>query len=189
MTRMKDGTNGVGALKYFPHLAGSLILASAGAVGLLHKWEPDTSKPDAHLYVYEDKIASNTLTVCSGLTNAVSKKRLIKSDKWTQQECNENEEYALEVLQNRLAACFTRLPPQSVFESATTHAWNFGVGKTCTSKNKKKKKKKDYALGCRLIAYQYDGTTPNWSFSDGKFVKGLHNRRVDEMQTCLKDVK
>ena len=47
----------------------------------------------------------------------------------------------------------------------------------------------NYKLGCQLIAYQYDGTTPNWSFSDGKFVKGLHNRRVDEGQTCLKDVK
>ena len=175
--------------KYFPHLAGSLILASAGAVGLLHKWEPDTSKPDAHLYVYEDKIASNTLTVCSGLTNAVSKKRLIKGDKWTQQECNENEEYALEVLQNKLATCFTRLPPQSVFDSATSHAWNFGVGKTCTSSAMRHWNQGNYKLGCQLIAYQYDGTTPNWSFSDGKFVKGLHNRRVDEMQTCLKDVK
>ena len=28
MARTKDGTNGVGALKYFPHLAGSLILAT-----------------------------------------------------------------------------------------------------------------------------------------------------------------
>lgn len=37
-----------------------------------------------------------------------------------------------------------------------------------------------YRLGCQLIAYQYDGTTPNWSYSgDGRFVKGLHNRRVD----------
>ena len=40
--------------KYFPHLAGSLILASATAVGLMHKWEPAKGSPDAHLFVYED---------------------------------------------------------------------------------------------------------------------------------------
>ncbi len=176
-------------MKYFPHLAGSLVLASAASVGLLHKWEPAKGSPDIHLYVYEDKIASGTLTVCSGLTNAVSEKKLIKGDKWTQEECNKNEEKALAKLQEQLALCFRELPPQSVFDAATSHAWNFGVGKTCTSGAMKQWNKKDYTLNCRLIAYQYDGTTPNWSFSDGKFVQGLHNRRVDEMQTCLKDVK
>ena len=88
-----------------------------------------------------------------------------------------------------LALCFKKLPPQSTFDAATSHAWNFGVGKTCTSSAMKQWNQGNYKLGCQLIAYQYDGTTPNWSFSDGKFVKGLHNRRVDEMQTCLKDVK
>ena len=175
--------------KYFPHIAGSLILASAGTLGLLHKWEPAKGKPDAHLYVYEDKIASGTLTVCSGLTNAVSKKKLVKGDKWTQQECNENEAIALEALQNTLALCFKKLPPQSTFDAATSHAWNFGVNKTCGSAAMKHFNQGDYRMGCRLIAYQYDGTTPNWSFSDGKFVQGLHNRRIDEMNLCLKDVK
>ena len=174
--------------KYFPHLAGSLILASAGAVGLLHKWEPAKYGPEAHLYVYEDKLASGTLTVCSGLTNAVSQKKLVKGDKWTQQECNENEAQALAVLQSKLALCFTRLPKQSVFDAATSHAWNFGVGKTCGSAAMRQWNLGNYKLGCQLIAWQYDATTPNWSFSDGKFVKGLHNRRINEMQVCLKDV-
>ena len=176
-------------LKYFPHLAGSLILAASGAVGLMHKWEPAKGSPDAHLFVYEDKLASNILTVCSGLTNAVSKKKLIKGDKWTQEECNENEEIALSTLQNKLAICFTRLPPQSVFDAATSHAWNFGVGKTCNSAAMKQWNFGNYTLGCQLLAFQYDGTTPNWSYSDGKFVKGLHNRRMDEKRVCLKDVK
>lgn len=176
-------------MKYFPHLAGSLILAGAGVLGLMHKWEPDTRTPDAHLYVYEDKLASGVLTVCSGLTNAVSQKQLIKGDKWTQTECNTNETFALGVLQNKLASCFSRLPPQSVFDAATSHAWNFGVGKTCGSASMKQWNLGNYKLGCNLLAYQYDGTTPNWSFSDGKFVKGLHNRRLDESDTCMKDVK
>ena len=130
-------------LKYFPHLAGSLILAASGAVGLMHKWEPAKGSPDAHLFVYEDK----------------------------------------------LAICFTRLPPQSVFDAATSHAWNFGVGKTCSSAAMKQWNFGNYLLGCQLLAFQYDGTTPNWSLSDGKFVQGLHNRRLDEKKVCLKDVK
>lgn len=176
-------------MKYFPHLAGSLILASAGALGLMHKWEPAKGSPDAHLYVYEDKLASNVLTVCSGLTNAVSPKKLVKGDKWNQQECDTNEAIALEVLQSKLALCFTKLPPQSVFDSATSHGWNFGVGKTCGSASMKQWNLGNYKLGCNLIAYQYDGTTPNWSYSDGKFVRGLHNRRLDEADVCMKDVK
>jgi len=176
-------------LKYFPHLAGSLVLAGAGAIGIIHKWEPAKGSPDAYLYVYEDKLASNIWTVCHGLTNAVSKKKIVKGDKWTVQECNENEAIALENIQNKLASCFTRLPAQSIFDAATSHAWNFGVGKTCASTSMKQWNLGNYRIGCQLLAYQYNGTTPNWSFSDGKFVKGLHNRRVDEMQTCLKDVK
>lgn len=155
----------------------------------MHKWEPAKGSPDAHLFVYEDKLASNILTVCSGLTNAVSKKKLLKGDKWTQEECNENEELALSTLQNKLAICFTRLPPQSVFDAATSHAWNFGVGKTCSSAAMKQWNFGNYTLGCQLIAFQYDGTTPNWSYSDGKFIQGLHNRRMDEKRVCLKDVK
>jgi len=175
--------------KYFPHIAGTLILSSTAALGLLHKWEPDKSSPDAYLYVYEDKLASNTLTVCSGLTNAVSPKRLIKGDKWTPEDCTTNEAIVLSRLQEKLALCFRVLPPHSVFDATTSHAWNFGVNKTCSSEAMRQFNLKNYSLGCRLLAYQYDGTTPNWSYSDGKFVKGLHNRRIDEMKTCLKDVK
>ena len=178
--------------RYFPHLIGSLVLASATSVGLLHKWEPavDTRNPEAHLIVYTDGIGKGRpLTVCSGLTNAVSKKKLVSGEKWTQAECDLNESIALEELQTKLALCFTALPPQSVFDAATSHAWNFGVGKTCSSAAMKQWNQGNYRLGCQLIAYQYNGTTPNWSYSDGKFVKGLHNRRVDEMKTCLKDVK
>lgn len=179
-------------MKYFPHLAGSLILASAALVGgngLLDRWEPAKGKPDAHLYVYADKIANGLPTVCNGITKHVATIPVIVGEKWTQEMCNQQEEQALEVLQTKLASCFKIKPPQSVFDSSTSHGWNFGVDKTCGSAAMLQFNQGNYKLGCQLIAYQYDGTTPNWSFSDGKFVKGLHNRRVDEMQTCLKDVK
>ena len=178
--------------KYFPHLAGSLILASAAVVGgkgLLDRWEPAKGFPDAHLVVYADKLAQGLPTVCNGITKHVATIPVVVGEKWTQEMCNQQEEQAVAKIQDSLAQCFKVLPPQSVFDAATSHGWNFGVGKTCTSSAMRHWNQGNYKLGCQLIAYQYDGTTPNWSFSDGKFVKGLHNRRVDEMQTCLKDVK
>ena len=179
-------------MKYFPHLAGSLILASAAVVGgkgLLDRLEPAKGSPDAHLVVYADKLAQGLPTVCNGITKHVATIPVVVGEKWTQEMCNQQEEQAVAKIQDSLAQCFKVLPPQSVFDAATSHAWNFGVGKTCTSSAMRHWNQGNYKLGCQLIAYQYDGTTPNWSFSDGKFVKGLHNRRVDEMQTCLKDVK
>lgn len=175
--------------KYFPHIASSLVLASAGTVGLMHDWEPDTRFPDAHLYVYADKLARGVPTACNGLTNAVSQKKLVLGEKWTEQECETNEAIALTNLQNKLAQCFKIAPPQSVFDSATSHAWNMGVNKTCSSEAMKQWNKGNFRQGCQLIAFQYDGKTPNWSFSDGKFVQGLHNRRLAEMQVCMKDLK
>jgi lysozyme len=179
-------------MKYFPHLAGSLILASAalvGGKGILDKWEPAKGKPDAHLVVYADKLAQGLPTVCNGITKHVATIPVVVGEKWTQEMCDQQEEQALEKLQSRLALCFKVMPPQSVFDSATSHGWNFGVNKTCGSAAMLHWNLKNYKLGCQLLAYDYDGKTPNWSFADGKFVQGLHNRRVDEMKLCLKDVK
>lgn len=176
-------------MKYFPHLAGSLILASATATGLLHKWEPAKGKPDAHLVVYADKLASGLGTVCSGITKHVATIPVVVGDKWTQEMCDQQEEQALAKVQTTLAMCFKSLPPQSVFDAATSHAWNFGVNKTCSSQAMKQWNLGNYKLGCQLIAFDYDGKTPNWSFSDGKFRQGLHNRRIDESNTCLKGLK
>jgi len=179
-------------IKYFPHLAGTLVLASAalvGGKGLLDRWEPAKGSPDAHLFVYADKLAQGIPTVCSGITKHVATIPVVVGEKWTQEMCDQQEQQALEKVQNQLAQCFKVLPPQSVFDSATSHAWNFGVSKTCGSAAMVQWNRKNYPLGCQLIAFQYDGTTPNWSFSDGKFVQGLHNRRLDEKQVCLKDIK
>ena len=187
MSRMKDGTNGVGALKYFPHLAGSLVLASAATVGMLNKWEPAKGTQDAHLVVYADKLAQGLPTVCAGITKHVATIPVIVGEKWTQEMCLEQESQALEKVQNTLVKCFKTLPHQSVFDAATSHAWNFGANKTCSSESMKHWNMQNYKTGCRLLAFDYE-SKPNWSFADGKFTKGLHNRRIDEMNLCVKDL-
>ena len=178
----------MGRLKYFPHLAGSLVLASAATVGMLNKWEPAKGKPDAHLYVYADKLAQGLPTVCSGITKHVATIPVIVGERWTPEMCLQQESQSLERVQGSLVQCFKTLPPQSVFDAGTSHAWNFGVSKTCGSAAVKQWNLKNYKVGCRLIAFDYKNN-PNWSYSDGKFVQGLHNRRVDEMNLCLRDVQ
>jgi lysozyme len=176
-------------MKYFPHLAGTLILASTSAIYLLHKWEPARGKPDAHLFVYADKLAGGLATVCSGITKHVATIPVVVGDKWTQEMCDQQEEQALAKVQTTLAMCFKTLPPQSVFDAATSHAWNFGVNKTCGSEAMKQWNFGNMRLGCQLIAFEYDGKTPNWSFVGKRFEQGLQNRRIDEKNLCLKDVK
>ena len=183
-------------LKYFPHLAGSLILASAalvGGSGLLDKWEPDKSSSKAALVVYPDKLAQGLPTVCNGITKHVSTRPVVVGDVWTEAECKAEETQALEKVQIKLASCFKILPPQSVFDAATSHAWNNGTGATCGSLAMKAWNQSNWNLGCTRIAYS-DAGNRVWSYvktgkivngkPEMKFVQGLANRREDEMRLC-----
>lgn len=163
----------------------TLAAASPWVVDFISKWERDPRKPTT---VYADKLANGLPTVCSGITKHVATVPVIVGEVWTEEKCKEQETQALTRVQLTLAKCFTRPPPQSVFDSATSHAWNFGDDKTCGSEAMKQWNLGNYALGCELLAYQYDGTTPNWSYVNGKFYRGLHNRRKAEMENCLKGV-
>ena len=188
-------------LKYFPHLAGSLILASAALVGgngLLDKWEPAKGTPEAALVVYADKLAQGLPTVCNGVTKHVSSRPVIVGDVWTKEQCAQEETQALEKVQIKLAGCFTVLPLQSVFDAATSHAWNNGVGATCSSLAMKAWNQSNWNLGCTRIAYS-DAGNRVWSYvktgkivngkPEMKFVQGLANRRDDEMRLCKEGIK
>lgn len=163
----------------------TLVAASPFVVNFIAKWERD---PKAPTTVYADKLAGGLPTVCSGITKHTATIPVIVGQVWTEAQCQEQESQALTKLQQQLAKCFTLAPPQSVFDSATSHAWNFGVDKTCGSEAMKHWNLGNYSVGCELLAYQYDGTTPNWSYAGGKFYRGLHNRRKAEMENCLKGV-
>lgn len=62
----------VSVRRYFPHLGGSLILASVGLAAFLGKWESD--QHNAGL-VYADKLAGGIPTICKGLTRHVTSRR------------------------------------------------------------------------------------------------------------------
>lgn len=179
-------------MRYFPHLVGSLALASAGVLTFLGQWEPDARDPGL---VYADPLAGGLPTVCKGITRHVTSTPVIVGQRWTAARCAQEEGAAIEVLQLRLARCFTRLPPQSVFDMATSHAWNNGVGNTCASQALVAWNAGDWALGCRRLGMS-DSGRPVWSYvrtgrtlPDGKpemrFVQGLANRRAAETTACL----
>lgn len=185
-------------LKYFPHIAGSLVLASAGSVAMLDKWEPAKGSPDAALIVYADKLAHGLPTVCLGITKHVATIPVVVGDKWTPEMCREQQDQAIEKVQLTLVKYFKILPSQSVFDAAFDHAWNNGASATGNSQAMKQWNLGNWREGCRLLAFTPAGT-PNWaSVKTGrllpngkpeyKFVQGLHNRGIDRVNNCIKDI-
>ena len=88
-------------------------------------------------------------------------------------------------MQSNLILCFDRSEriPQSVFDMATSHAWNVGVRNTCASQAMKAWQAGDWELGCRRLQVS-DGGKLVWVYANGKFVRGLANRRADERANC-----
>ena len=177
-----------GERRYFPHLAGALVLASAGLIAFLGKWEGE----EQHV-AYADALAGGIPTVCKGLTRHVTDTPIIVGERWSAEKCAREERAAIVRVQLRLAQCFKQLPPQDVFDAGSSHAWNFGAPSTCSSGAMAAWNRGDWARGCQRIARGDDGRVV-WSFvrdgknADGsprfKFVQGLANRRADEAATC-----
>ena len=65
--------------RYFPHLAGSLVLCAASLVAFLGDWE--SGGKDPVLTVYADKLAGGIPTVCDGLTRHVTKTPIIVGER------------------------------------------------------------------------------------------------------------
>jgi lysozyme len=162
-----------------------LTLGSAVLLAFLTLWESGSTRV---LTVYADQLAGGIPTVCNGLTRHVTKTPIIVGEKWTTEKCEREEKLALEIhVQRPLLRCFQRTPPQSVFDAASSHAWNFGVGKTCGSAAMRAWNAGQWHLGCQRI-YVNDKGAPAWSYAGGKFYRGLQNRRKAEYRMCVKDL-
>lgn len=179
-------------VKFIPRLGGALVFVGVGLGSVLTAWEPGKNAG----IVYADTLAGGLPTVCNGITKHVTKTPIIIGEVWSPAKCAGEEASAIERMQDRLVQCFTKLPPQSVFDMASSHAWNNGVANTCSSQAMVAWNAGDWALGCRRLSVS-DAGKPVWSFvrtgkmlPDGKpemkFVKGLANRRADETNRCIK---
>ena len=161
-------------------LGGFITLLAPSLVEHLQQWESGKARV---LVVYPDKLANNIPTVCNGLTRHVTRTPIIVGERWSEEKCVVEEANAIERVQRDLIPCFKILPPPSVFDMATSHAWNVGVRNTCASQAMKAWQAGDWELGCRRLQVS-DGGKLVWVYANGKFVRGLANRRADERANC-----
>lgn len=174
-------------------VVGATVVAAAAVVfgakpltDMLTKWESGGTRV---LTVYADKLAGGLPTVCNGLTRHVTTTPIVVGEKWSTEECEREEKLAMEIhVQRPLLKCFYDVPPQSVFDAASSHAWNFGVQRTCNSSSMRYWNTGAWDMGCERL-YRNAAGKPNWSYAGGKFYRGLQNRRIDEYQLCMRDVK
>lgn len=175
-------------------LGGFVTLLSPALVEHLQQWESGKARV---LVVYPDKLAGGIPTVCNGLTRHVTRTPIVVGERWTEEKCVVEEANALERVQRDLLPCFKRLPPPSVLDMASSHAWNLGAPSTCGSGAMAAWNRGEWEQGCQRISRGDDGRMV-WSFTSridpatGKkvftFVQGLANRRQDETAKCPKDV-
>lgn len=174
-----------------------LVALSVGLTAFLGQWESGGSKPV--LVAYADKLAQGLPTVCHGLTRHVTSTPIVVGERWTEEKCAAEEGAALYRVQTALARCF-RFPgtPQSVFDGASSHAWNNGVPNTCGSLAMASFNRGAWAEGCRRLSTS-DAGRPVWSSvrtgrtlpngqPEFKFVQGLANRRNAETTYCGRDL-
>lgn len=171
-------------------IGAGLILASAALMAFLGRWEGDQE-----LTVYADNLAKGLPTVCKGLTRYITTTPIVVGEKWTAEKCEAEERQAITKVQSALLRCFRRSPSQTVFDAATSHAWNVGVASTCNSGAMQAWNRGEWAIGCRRIHIS-DAGKPVWSYvktgrklANGewemKFVQGLANRRQAEYRVCI----
>ncbi|TCV69011.1 lysozyme [Pseudomonas fluorescens] len=167
--------------------AGALALASAPLVVFLGTWEGNGQNT-----VYADKLAGGLPTVCKGITRHTSPFPVVVGDYWSPDRCADVEQLVISKGQLQLADCITNQDVgQNTFDALSSHAHNVGTPSTCASRAVGLINAGRIAEGCRALAWAPDGKTPVWAFvtdAQGRkrFIQGLHNRRLAEMELCLK---
>ena len=169
-----------------------LTLATGALIAFIGLWEGTGTK------VYADKLSGGLPTACGGLTRHITDTPIIVGEVWSREKCDEEMGKALTKVQYQLAKCFKVGPPQSVFDAATSHAWNVGAPSTCASGAMQAWNRGDWKLGCQRL-YQSDAGKPVWSYvktgrtvagkPEMKFVQGLANRRQAEFRYCIEGVR
>ncbi|WP_339496292.1 lysozyme [Pseudomonas sp. RA_105y_Pfl2_P56] len=167
--------------------AGTLALVSTSLVAFLGTWEGN-----GQTTVYADQLAGGLPTVCKGITRHTSPFPVVVGDYWSPEGCAEVEQLVISKGQLQLADCITNPDVgQNTFDALTSHGHNVGVPSTCASRAVALINAGRIADGCKALAWAPDGKTPVWAYvtdAQGRkrFVQGLHNRRLAEMELCLR---
>lgn len=162
----------------------ALVLSSSTLMAFLGKWEGEGQN-----VVYPDKLARGLPTVCKGITRYTSPYPVVVGDYWSPARCAEVEQMVVEKGQLGLADCLTNDKiSQNTFDALSSHGHHFGTPSTCASRALVLINAGRIQEGCRALAWGPDGR-PVWAYitdANGKkvFVRGLHNRQLDEARLC-----
>lgn len=160
-----------------------LLLGTASVVAIIGMLEGGKAL-NGGSRVHADKLANGIPTVCNGLTRHVTDTPIIVGEWWPAEKCQREETAVLIRLQVQLEKCFGPAPPQSVFDAATSFAWNIGVPAACKSVAMQYWRAGDWRTGCSRMAKSLSGKRV-WVYAGGKFRQGLANRRDFEARYCL----
>lgn len=146
--------------------------ASASLVAAATLWE------GTRYYAYKDIVGIPT--VCMGYTGS----GIVFGRKYTHEECTAFLKKELYIHSTGLLKCVKRPLKENEYNAYTLFAYNVGVSGACSSRAIRLFNEGRNAEACRALAYSPSGS-PAWSYAGGKFVQGLHNRRIYEMRMCL----
>lgn len=133
------------------------------------------------LHVYKDRLANNIPTYCAGRTDW----KAVPGTRLTSDECKVVNKATILEYGYAMLACtnWSYVTPMRLI-GLTMFAINVGKEGACGSSAVRSINAGSIVQGCNLLAYKPSGM-PNWSYSDGVFVPGLHNRRRAERDLCL----
>lgn len=147
-------------------------IASSALVSGALMWEGSKPVP------YKD--IGGVVTVCSGYTG-----KDIQLDRvYTKQECTGLLKKELAVHGQGVLECAKKPLKQNEYDAYTLFFYNVGVGAGCKSRALRLFNEGRNKEACEALAFSPLGE-PAWSYVRGKYVQGLHNRRLFERAMCL----
>lgn len=90
--------------------------------------------------------------------------------------------------QRGIQKCIKVPVSQNEFDAFVNFAYQMGVDKFCNAGFVAKLNAGDYEGACNGMAYHPDGR-PAWSHFQGKFIPGIHERRLRNRAMCLGESK
>jgi len=142
---------------------------AAAAVAIVGAWE------GLRTVAYKDVVGIPT--VCFGETRGVK-----MGDRYTVEECKAMLGDALIEFETGMRACLTNPDsiPEKSYVAFLSLSYNIGVRAFCGSTVARRANAGDIKGACEAI--------PAWNRAGGRVVKGLVNRRADELRICRQGI-
>lgn len=154
---------------------GVVVLGGAAVIAALVQWEGQKTT------VYPDRLAGGLPTVCSGRTSW----QLVPGTKFEKWECDAIDRATAIEYGGAVLNCVRHdVLDQPMLDALTLFAINVGKAGMCRSRAVRLINAGQVRAGCAALAHSPSGR-PAWSYAGGRYIQGLHNRRLYERNWCL----